>query len=244
MRKSAPEMIEALSIYTSNNVETLFNEIIKCNKSKSIGFLNQHAYNLTSGNIDIKNDFLALDYLLRDGKGIELACKIFDKEPGENLNGTDLIPKLIKAIENSKKNPKFFVFGTKNPWLELGTKTLFTSNEVLQLDGFQSEQCYLDAYIDNETTTDLNVVLLAMGMPKQEKLAKQIKIVATSQVIVVCGGAIVDFSAGRFKRAPAVFQNFGLEWLYRLAKEPKRLFYRYVIGIPIFFMRIYKSKYF
>ena len=55
--------------------------------------------------------------------------------------------------------------------------------------------------------------------------------------LVICGGAIVDFLGGRVRRAPGWLRRLGLEWLWRLAQEPRRLFMRYVVGNPMFLWR-------
>ena len=80
-----------------------------------------------------------------------------------------------------------------------------------------------------------------MGMPKQEYLSKKIKDFYKEKLIIINGGAILDFMTGKIKRAPKVFSKIGLEWLYRLYLEPSRLFRRYVIGIPLFLYRIFRE---
>jgi N-acetylglucosaminyldiphosphoundecaprenol N-acetyl-beta-D-mannosaminyltransferase len=55
--------------------------------------------------------------------------------------------------------------------------------------------------------------------------------------VIVCGGAIVDFIGGKVSRAPNLVRTLGMEWLYRLYLEPKRLFKRYVVGNPLFLWR-------
>jgi hypothetical protein len=53
----------------------------------------------------------------------------------------------------------------------------------------------------------------------------------------VCGGAIIDFMGGKTSRAPVWMRKTGLEWVYRLMIEPRRLFHRYVVGNPVFLAR-------
>ena len=55
--------------------------------------------------------------------------------------------------------------------------------------------------------------------------------------LIVCGGAILDFLGGKVSRAPAWLRRLGGEWIFRLVKEPKRLFMRYVVGNPAFLIR-------
>jgi len=85
-------------------------------------------------------------------------------------------------------------------------------------------------------------VILAMGMPKQEILAEFIKKEISASGLIISGGAIIDFYAQRQPRAPKLVRELSLEWFYRLLKEPKRLFKRYVFGIPKFFYYLLVGK--
>ena len=75
-----------------------------------------------------------------------------------------------------------------------------------------------------------DVVILGMGMPKQESIAILIRESCSHPCVIINGGAVLDFIAGRFPRAPAWMRSFGLEWFFRLVQEPKRMFSRYIVG--------------
>ena len=81
-----------------------------------------------------------------------------------------------------------------------------------------------------------------MGMPKQEIIAARMRDELTHPVLIVNGGAILDFLGGKVSRAPRFMTNSGTEWLYRLLLEPRRLARRYVIGIPEFFAHIARAR--
>jgi N-acetylglucosaminyldiphosphoundecaprenol N-acetyl-beta-D-mannosaminyltransferase len=76
-----------------------------------------------------------------------------------------------------------------------------------------------------------------MGMPRQEEVAAGLREVLSHPCLIVCGGAIIDFLGGKTPRAPLWMRKTGMEWVYRLALEPRRLFQRYVIGNPLFLTR-------
>lgn len=234
-------ILKVMTLVDENELDVMLDELSKTKKAVSLGFLNQHGYNLILQKKEIEDSFFNLDYLLRDGKGIELACRYNKISPKLNLNGTDFIPLLIARLLKLENKPTFFAYGTSSPWLEKGAQSLFKDNSFHCLDGFQKLDIYKEHYLKNRTN-GLDVIVLAMGMPKQEMLASLIKSVAGCSVIIICGGAILDFQAGKVHRCPNIFQQFGLEWLYRLINEPKRLFHRYVIGIPIFFKNIFYFK--
>ena len=219
--------------------------ITKSTQATTIGFLNQHGFNLMVKSSEIKESFTALDHVFRDGIGIKLACKYKGLAPGANLNGTDLIPQTIE-LAKLHTNPLFFGLGTEQPWLDIGSKALFGSDNVYTLNGFQPNDSYIE-FVQNILNTNNNntyfpIIVLAMGMPKQEAVAAALKRVIKKPCLIICGGAIIDFKANRFKRAPAWMRNNGLEWCFRLMSEPSRLFKRYVIGIPLFFSYLLMNK--
>jgi exopolysaccharide biosynthesis WecB/TagA/CpsF family protein len=81
------------------------------------------------------------------------------------------------------------------------------------------------------------LIILGMGMPRQEIVALALRAALHRPCLIVCGGAILDFLGGRVPRAPRLLQGLGLEWAWRLAREPRRLFRRYVLGNPVFIGR-------
>ena len=234
-------ILKSLTLVNEVSLASILERITNTDKAISIGFLNQYAYNLISSSDAIKANFFDLDYLFRDGKGVELACLYNNIDPQSNLNGTDFIPRLISQLYLSNKEMTLFAYGTQQPWLDIGATSLFNTSQYYSLNGFKDVDCYLEHNLQYQTES-LNVVVLAMGMPKQELIATQLKLQSKNKMIIICGGAILDFQAGRVKRAPTIFRKLGFEWLYRFTLEPKRLFSRYVVGIPLFFLNVYRSS--
>ncbi len=218
----------------------IINQSKKNSEMLSIGFINQHAFNLMYQSADVHDNFMGLDFLLRDGIGIKLALNLFNFNPKLNLNGTDLIPALVSKTQSSETD--YYVFGTESPWLEKGCVNLIPNGNYKALDGFKEFDDYLNFLKKNLNSQKFNVIILAMGMPKQEALVTLIKQNISMPGLIICGGAIIDFQASRFKRAPRWIRQLSLEWLYRFIKEPKRLFKRYLIGIPVFFTYIVLNK--
>ncbi|MEM9123439.1 MAG: WecB/TagA/CpsF family glycosyltransferase, partial [Pseudomonadota bacterium] len=123
-------------------------------------------------------------------------------------------------------------------WLEKATGILRDGGhrQITALDGFQPEEAYLAAAREAGPA----LIVMAMGMPKQERLAARLKTDLAAQgvpAVIVNGGAIVDFIAGKVIRAPAWIRSIGMEWAYRLAQEPARLAERYLIGNVTFLLR-------
>lgn len=78
-----------------------------------------------------------------------------------------------------------------------------------------------------------NIVLVNMGMPRQERWLYD-NWASLPSCVALTGGALVDHAAGRVHRPPRWVANLGIEWLVRLSREPKRLWRRYIFGLPVF----------
>lgn len=209
----------------------LLQTLVAPKKTTVLSFFNQHAFNVAWSDAGFRDSLERSDVLLRDGVGISLLLKLLGRDPGLNMNGTDLIPQIVRAY----KGRRVAVVGTASPYLEqasqqlreMGAKVVFTQ------DGFADEARYLGKLVAAEP----ELVILGMGMPRQEHLAAKLSPLLRRPALIVNGGAILDFLAGRFPRAPQWLRSLRLEWLYRLLREPRRLWRRYVVGGATFALR-------
>ncbi|MGE8063640.1 WecB/TagA/CpsF family glycosyltransferase [Pseudomonas sp. NPDC089569] len=196
-----------------------------------LGFVNAHAMNLVAGNADYYDSLSSADVLLRDGSGMAILLRRLGLAPGLNMNGTDFIPKLLAAF----KGRRVAFWGTQEPFLANAVRHCqahYRVNVVSSHPGFSP----IDTYVALARETQPELVVLGMGMPKQEAVAARL---AASGVpcLIVCGGAILDFLGGKVSRAPQWVRRLGCEWVFRLLSEPRRLFMRYVVGNPLFLLR-------
>ena len=200
-------------------------------KPTVLAFVNQHALNLAWSKPEFAAALRRADVLLRDGVGIECFLRANGCPTGRNMNGTDFIPKLAAGYAGRR----VALFGTAEPWTGKAAAVLERLGCVVvsALHGFHLPEVYLDTV----AAARPELVLLAMSMPKQEQVAACIAAGSREPVLVVSGGAIADFLAGRFERAPKMLRQIRLEWLYRLALEPKRLASRYLSGGATFVWR-------
>lgn len=203
-----------------------------------LAFINAHAVNLMFEQSAFRDSLTHAHFLLRDGKGMEILFQSASRNPGLNMNGTDFIPEILDAY----RGKSISVYGTEDPWLSITVNKLKNEgqNIVDYHHGFDEHQ----NYIDRINIYKPDIILFGMGMPNQELLATKVlkKVDSNKPLLIICGGALIDFYAKRVKRAPKFLRKLGLEWLYRLYKEPKRLFKRYVIGNFIFIFRISKLR--
>lgn len=224
-------------VTTNEELDHLTSELLSATRPLVISFLNAHAMTLAEKNTAFYEHLMASDLLLRDGIGTAIAMKCLGMNPGMNMNGTDYIPHLLTAAAQRR----LAVYGTKSPWLDAAIKKLALQHEIVSVsDGFQPD----DYYTRNCPPAKPEIVLLAMGMPKQERVAIQLRsAMGKDSVLVINGGAILDFIAERVARAPDWVRRCKMEWLFRLMNEPRRLLHRYTIGILLFFYYLLRSKF-
>jgi N-acetylglucosaminyldiphosphoundecaprenol N-acetyl-beta-D-mannosaminyltransferase len=108
--------------------------------------------------------------------------------------------------------------------------------------GFIKSEHEVQKCVDFVARTQAPLIFLALGMPQQEILASCIADHPQARGVGLCIGASIDFLTGKERRAPLWLQKVGLEWLYRLLSDPRRLASRYLIECPRIFYLILKRK--
>ena len=212
-------------IYSEEERQQLLSALGAVERPTILSFINAHGINLCTVSEPALAAFHASDVLLRDGIAMQLAMPALGIQPGFNMNGTDFIPLLLRRLPARRVS----IYGTELPWLERARDRLqgCTPHSYIDLQhGFHSRE----HYVEQARRTRPDIILLAMGMPRQEELAVELKRTLDHKVLIINGGAIVDFLAERFARAPVLVQKVGLEWAFRFAQEPRRLFRRYFVG--------------
>ena len=198
-----------------------------------LAFANAHAMNSLAASGSFFDALHAADMVLRDGSGMATLFKLLHMQPGLNLNGTDLIPQLISQFDGRC----IALFGTQDPYLQRGVdvvaERLAPHSRHISAHGFMTTGAYAALAAAHEPA----LIVLGMGMPRQEQVAAALRSQLAFPCLSGCGGAIIDFLGGRTPRAPRWMRKTGLEWAFRLGMEPRRLFQRYVIGNPIFLTR-------
>lgn len=182
--------------------------------------------------------------LLADGMPIAWRGKLLTGEPWPRITGADLLPSLLELAERSGQRVGFF--GGSAGTHRLLAESLATRHPTLAISGMwaptaediESSSEHLAAAIRNART---DILIVSLGKPRQERWVDQHGCATGARVFLPCGGAI-DFLAGATNRAPGWMQKAGLEWLYRLASEPRRLARRYLLQGPIALLRAARAQ--
>jgi exopolysaccharide biosynthesis WecB/TagA/CpsF family protein len=240
-RAAAPVAIQALidrimTIETPDDAAALVGRLAAPEGPVIVSFLNQHAVNVAWRNQGFAQLLNSANVLLRDGLGVGVCLKLLRRNPGLNMNGTDFIPYICAAHAGRR----VLLCGTSQPWLDRAAAWLRRQgcDVVAVMEGFQPDEDYVAAAVAHRP----NLLVLAMGMPKQERVAAAIAQATTVPMLIVNGGAIADFWAGRFPRAPLWLRRAHLEWAFRLAREPLRLWRRYLLGGVVFALHIARLR--
>ena len=211
---------------------TRIRQYLKEGPCRSIGFINAHCINITRRDIQYKLTVNNFDLLLPDGIGISLAAMLKNAKIEENLNGTDLIPKMLGDLGSVS----VFLLGARPSVLE---KTGFFIEKNFPMasmvglhHGYFSPQ-QEDQVISLIQRSKPDIILVALGVPFQEKFILRCMKRMDHGIFFGVGG-LFDFMAGSNRRAPKWIHKLGFEWAYRISQEPGRLWRRYIIGNPKF----------
>lgn len=212
-----------------------------------INTINAHSYNTA-----LKDDFFteALmkgDALIPDGASIVMACRKLKakSQPKERIAGWDLFTMEMERL--NRKGGTCFFMGSSEKVLKLIREKGKTVYPNIRIETYSPPYKPEFSEAENreiiEAINRANPDLLWIGMtaPKQEKWAYR----HWNELHIHCHcgtiGAVFDFFAGTMERAPMWWQEHSLEWLYRLIKEPKRMWRRYIIGNTLFIRNVIRE---
>ena len=179
--------------------------------------------------------------LLNDGVGVSLAARLVaGRGFAENTNGTDFVPRLLQEIDRDLS--VYLLGGTPEVVARAATfvEAMPRRRVVGANDGFSiwQDEARVVAAI-NAARPD--ILLVGFGNPRQERwILDNRRRLDVATILAV--GALFEWITGSRKRAPLVLQRARLEWLYRLAIEPRRLVRRYTIDVVRFFALVLRER--
>lgn len=211
-------------------------------RRRRVFFVNAHC-----ANVAYRDD--SYDALLRaepsvyaDGIGMRIASRIAGQPLVHNVNGTDLFDELCAAA--SAAGVSIALLGAAPGTTERCVANL--AERYPDLKVAWHAHGYLTPEQEAEAFTQLNgsgagLLFVAKGVPLQEHWINQHDGRLVTPVILGVG-ALLDFVAGNVRRAPEPIRALSLEWAWRLVQEPKRMFDRYVLGNPLFLLRVLRAR--
>ena len=186
------------------------------------------------------------DLILTDGKPLIWISKFYKTPIKEKISGSDLFPLLCEMA--AEKGYNMFFLGAGEGVANKAAQNLTNKFPKLNIVGtysppfgFEKDKKEIEKIINMVNKANTQILIVGLGCPKQEKFIHKYR--KELNVPISLGlGASLDFEAGHIQRAPKWMSDNGLEWLYRLSKEPKRMFKRYIVDDVKIFKLMFKYK--
>jgi N-acetylglucosaminyldiphosphoundecaprenol N-acetyl-beta-D-mannosaminyltransferase len=182
--------------------------------------------------------YAAADLTLADGMPLVWLSRWLGPRLPEKVSGSDLVPRLLDLA--AARAFRVFLFGGAEGSVERAASRIQDRYPRIQIVGLASPRVEIDEppeqrakVVQTIQVTKPDLVLVGLGSPKQELFIHAVARDLAPAVLLGVGASI-DFLAGAVPRAPAWVSSHGLEWLYRLTREPKRLAPRYLFRDPKF----------
>jgi exopolysaccharide biosynthesis WecB/TagA/CpsF family protein len=222
-------------------------EKAEANKSFGISALAVHGLVTAVRIPEIQQAVKKIDLVVPDGQPIRWALNRFY---GTDLNDRVYGPTLtLRVLEKAdRKGLKVYLFGSTEDTLEKLSEFIDSRFPNVNLTGMHPDRFREATHeedledINKINDTGSHIVLVGRGCPRQEVWVADH--LGKIKAVMMAVGAAFDFHAGNMKQAPRWMQDRGLEWLYRLVKEPRRLWKRYLLTNSYFVYLIFKHKFF
>lgn len=208
----------------------------------SVAFVNPACANEAVSNRGYRNDLDGMDLVLPDGSGLSLACRMLGIQMKANINGTDLFPLICERA--AEQGLSIFLLGAQPGVAQTMADKTAQRFPALKIAGhhhgyFHEDE--LDQVIDKINDSGADILLIAFGVPAQERwiMAHADRLEPSVRMGV---GGLFDFYSERISRSPRWMQDIGMEWIWRFLQEPARMWRRYFIGNPLFVYRVWKQS--
>jgi N-acetylglucosaminyldiphosphoundecaprenol N-acetyl-beta-D-mannosaminyltransferase len=193
---------------------------------------------LASENARMRAAYSRVSLSIADGMPLIWASRLLNDPLPEKVSGSDFVPMVLERA--SARGWRVYFLGGAPGVAALARDKLRDQLPNLQVVGVEAPRIDVDdppalreALIARIRGTEPHIVLVALGAPKQEVLIDAIR-ASLRPAVMFAVGASLDFIAGTVPRAPGWMSNSGLEWVFRLTREPGRLWRRYLMRDPKF----------
>ncbi len=234
--------IKMLNIMMSEAIELIDQRLTDKHKTP-VFFVNPDCLNKVFIDKDYYRILQMNEVVFPDGIGINLAGKMLGTPLRQNLNGTDMLPHICELAQS--KGYKIYLLGAGPSVAETMKAKLQQKYAKLEISGtrhgFFNWEKEADQVISEINQAGTDILLVAFGAPNQEKFITRYGNSINANIQMGVGG-LFDFYSDRITRAPLWMRQIGLEWVFRLMKEPKRMWKRYIIGNPLFLFRVFRWK--
>jgi N-acetylglucosaminyldiphosphoundecaprenol N-acetyl-beta-D-mannosaminyltransferase len=216
-------------------------ELVARGKPALVNNVNIHACNLAFENDDFRDVLNKSEIVFCDGFGVKLAGWLTGNRLGQRMTPPDWIDDLF-ALCQARGFSVFFI-GDEDAVVAQFSKAVAERFPQMEIKGWRNGFFGLDdeAVMAEVAQAGADIVITGMGMPRQELWAWRAK-ERMGKGVFIATGALFRWYTGVERRAQKWITAIGLEWLARLVARPRRLFRRYVVGIPKFYVRVFLDR--
>ncbi len=225
-----------LSTFTLPELAEKVNASIEKKVPLTISNINIHAINQFKKNADFKKALLDSDFVICDSDIIRILCAVFKRKKVYKLTGSRWI---IEYLKQNNSGLRIFLLGDEDSTLGKSCSYISQFQSVSAIDKHNGffEETEIDSVIEKINHFKPDILLVGMGMPKQEIFIDTFKSQISPCVFVPVGGAF-KYWAGIYKQAPKIMLKLNLEWLHRIYQEPGRLGQRYFLDSILFLKNV------
>ena len=225
----------------------LLRRIIGCAEAGNrarVAYVNAHVINQSFDNPELRRALVASDLVYCDGYGVRLAAKAIGLPVPHRMTGADWIWGVAALCEAAGRS--LYLLGSEPGVSADAAAELKRWYPSLQIHGSHHGFFELGSPHDARVVEHINerapdILLVGMGTPQQELwVDRHFDDIDTTVVWTV--GALFEYVSGRIRRAPHWMSDNGLEWIFRLAVEPRRMWRRYLLGNPVFLRRVIEER--
>jgi len=227
---------------TNDDAFNKFVAMLKKDRISTIYTPNTEIVMRAKDNEELRNIILDADMVMPDGIGLIYASKIHKLGLIEKVAGSDMMDKMLKYLNTTKKS--MYILGGAEGVPELAVEKIAAMYPDIDIKGYHHGYFELGSdleykIIDNINELKPDVLFVGLGSPRQENWIHDHKKILNCKVAMGIGG-MVDIYAGILKRAPRFMIKLGLEWLYRFGQEPTRV--KRMLILPRFMIKVLLSK--
>lgn len=211
---------------------------------RRVTYVNAHVLNQSFTHRDLRRSLLASDLVYCDGYGVRLAAKTLGLPVPHRMTGADWIWGVAALCEEAGRS--LYLLGSVPGSAADAAAELRRWYPRLEVRGthhgyFEVDSPHNERVLEHIAEHKPDVLLVGMGTPQQELWVDR-WFERIDAHVVWSVGALFDYIAGRMPRAPHWMADHGLEWIFRLAMEPRRMWRRYLIGNPAFLYRVMQER--
>lgn len=203
---------------------------------RTILCVNAHIYNLASSDPSLRQALNAARIVTADGMGIVMAAPLFGKKIPARCNMTEAFRAFLES--DQMPDSRGVLLGVTAHDAALATRAIADMSSHCRIveaeSGFCTDEEYERILLEHR---DVDFVFVGMGTPKTERICELAKGICPESIVWGIGGGTIRIIAGTLKEAPRMMRRYGLQWLHRLYMEPRVMWWRYLVGNPLFVIR-------